>query len=61
MCSEVKLKELHVFQLQMLSNATGNFDSVNKLGQGGFGLVYKVYFIFRLSVTLSFRILSREM
>ncbi|KAH6826693.1 S-locus lectin protein kinase family protein [Perilla frutescens var. hirtella] len=37
----VKLEELHIFKFQMLSNATDKFDPVNKLGQGGFGLVYK--------------------
>ncbi|XP_037497597.1 G-type lectin S-receptor-like serine/threonine-protein kinase At1g11330 [Jatropha curcas] len=38
---KVKLQELPVFNLQKLALATGNFDVANKLGQGGFGPVYK--------------------
>lgn len=54
----VKFEELHVFQLQMLSNATGNFDSSNKLGQGGFGLVYKVFhFSFKFYFELSYSVM----
>ncbi|KAK1303144.1 G-type lectin S-receptor-like serine/threonine-protein kinase [Acorus calamus] len=30
-----------VFDLAMLRNATDNFSDVNKLGEGGFGVVYK--------------------
>ncbi|KAG6420664.1 hypothetical protein SASPL_117200 [Salvia splendens] len=37
----VKLYELPLFTFTMLSNATENFDCTNKLGQGGFGPVYK--------------------
>ncbi|KAK4439266.1 G-type lectin S-receptor-like serine/threonine-protein kinase [Sesamum alatum] len=37
----VKLEEVPFFKFEMLSEATGNFDSVFKLGQGGFGPVYK--------------------
>ncbi|XP_042040776.1 G-type lectin S-receptor-like serine/threonine-protein kinase At1g11300 isoform X1 [Salvia splendens] len=37
----VKLEELPTFRFMILSNATENFSPVNKLGQGGFGLVYK--------------------
>uniref|UniRef100_A0A6N2KFU8 non-specific serine/threonine protein kinase n=1 Tax=Salix viminalis TaxID=40686 RepID=A0A6N2KFU8_SALVM len=39
--NRVKLQELPMFNLQMLSAATDNFDISNKLGQGGFGPVYK--------------------
>ncbi|WCJ42969.1 G-type lectin S-receptor-like serine/threonine-protein kinase At1g11330 [Euphorbia peplus] len=39
--NQVKLQELPVFDLQMLTTATDNFDISNKLGQGGFGPVYK--------------------
>ncbi|KAJ6725120.1 hypothetical protein OIU85_022979 [Salix viminalis] len=37
---EVKLEPL--FKLQVLETATSNFDIANKLGQGGFGAVYRV-------------------
>ncbi|XP_047948348.1 G-type lectin S-receptor-like serine/threonine-protein kinase At1g11300 [Salvia hispanica] len=37
----VKLDELPLFTFTMLSNATQDFDCTNKLGQGGFGPVYK--------------------
>ncbi|KAL0363285.1 UNVERIFIED_CONTAM: G-type lectin S-receptor-like serine/threonine-protein kinase [Sesamum calycinum] len=37
----VKLEEVPFFKFEMLSKATGNFDSAFKLGQGGFGPVYK--------------------
>uniref|UniRef100_A0A6N2KL38 non-specific serine/threonine protein kinase n=2 Tax=Salix TaxID=40685 RepID=A0A6N2KL38_SALVM len=39
--NRVKLQDLPLFNLQMLSAATDNFDISNKLGQGGFGPVYK--------------------
>ena len=34
--------ELPIFDLMVISNATDNFASSNKLGEGGFGSVYKV-------------------
>ena len=34
--------ELPIFDLITISNATNNFASSNKLGEGGFGSVYKV-------------------
>lgn len=37
-----KLKELPLFEYQMLAAATENFAITNKLGEGGFGSVYKV-------------------
>ncbi|KAL8512035.1 hypothetical protein ACS0TY_018482 [Phlomoides rotata] len=37
----VKMDELFLFKFQMLSNATESFSLNNKLGQGGFGPVYK--------------------
>ena len=30
------------FTLRQLKAATNNFDSANKIGEGGFGIVYKV-------------------
>ena len=40
--------EMHYFDLSTLLTATNNFFDLNKLGKGGFGLVYKVkrFFIF---------------
>ncbi|XP_035545797.1 G-type lectin S-receptor-like serine/threonine-protein kinase At1g11330 isoform X2 [Juglans regia] len=36
-----KLQELPIFSLEELASATNNFHQSNKLGQGGFGPVYK--------------------
>jgi len=40
--SQVKLQELLLFDFERLATATNNFHLSNKLGQGGFGPVYKV-------------------
>jgi hypothetical protein len=40
--NQVKLQELPLFNLQELASATNNFHQSNKLGQGGFGPVYRV-------------------
>jgi len=34
--------ELPLFDLDIIAMATNNFSHENKLGQGGFGIVYKV-------------------
>ena len=34
--------ELPIFDLKAIANATGNFSRNSKLGEGGFGPVYKV-------------------
>ena len=37
-----KRNELQLFSFQSITTATNNFSIENKLGQGGFGPVYKV-------------------
>ncbi|KAG7653906.1 Bulb-type lectin domain [Arabidopsis suecica] len=39
--NQYKLKELPLFEFQVLAVATDNFSITNKLGEGGFGAVYK--------------------
>ena len=39
---QAKIEELPLFNFAKLAIATDNFNSLNKLGQGGFGPVYKV-------------------
>jgi hypothetical protein len=39
---QAKLQELLKFDFEILATATNNFHLSNKLGQGGFGPVYKV-------------------
>ena len=36
--------DLPTFDLSIITQATNNFSSVNKLGEGGYGLVFKVIF-----------------
>ncbi|KAK2393396.1 G-type lectin S-receptor serine/threonine-protein kinase [Trifolium repens] len=38
---QIKIKDLPLFEYNNISTATNNFDSTNKIGQGGFGSVYK--------------------
>ena len=40
--NQVKLKDLPLFEFEVLATSTDNFSLINKLGQGGFGPVYKV-------------------
>jgi hypothetical protein len=42
--------ELPLFSYESESAATNNFSAMNKLGEGGFGPVYKVGFIFLMNV-----------
>ncbi|GAU36624.1 hypothetical protein TSUD_387760 [Trifolium subterraneum] len=38
---QVKIEDLPLFEFHRISNATNNFSPSNKIGQGGFGSVYK--------------------
>ena len=44
MVTELRGLELQTgyFTLRQIKAATGNFDAANKIGEGGFGQVYKV-------------------
>ncbi|CAK9172100.1 unnamed protein product, partial [Ilex paraguariensis] len=42
----IKLEELPLFSFENLAKATDNFHGANKLGQGGFGPVYKVMVVY---------------
>lgn len=42
--SEKTSHAIHIFSLESVVMATDNFSSRNKLGEGGFGPVYKVTF-----------------
>ena len=44
--------ELHVFSFESITVATSNFSTENKLGEGGFGPVYKVRPVNSLSISL---------
>ena len=44
--------ELHVFSFESITIATSNFSTENKLGEGGFGPVYKVRPVNSLSISL---------
>lgn len=46
---QVRIQELSLFDFIKLATATNNFDLANKLGQGGFGPVYKVIFFYQSS------------
>ena len=37
--------ELPLFEFEKIANATSNFSNDNKLGEGGFGPVYKVIIV----------------
>ena len=42
---QFKLEELPLLSLDKLATATNNFHEANKLGQGGFGPVYRVMLV----------------
>lgn len=39
------------FSLRHIKAATGNFDAANKIGEGGFGPVYKVSTVYTLKLS----------
>ena len=43
--NQVKLEELPLLDFEKLVSATNNFHEANKLGQGGFGSVYRVMLV----------------
>lgn len=45
---EVQFPDLQLFGFGIIATATNNFDPNNKLGKGGFGLVYKVMAIYMI-------------
>jgi hypothetical protein len=47
---EKKDAELPLFSYESVLAATNNLSTVNKLGEGGFGPVYKVRYIFLINV-----------
>jgi len=44
-----RMEDLTLFDVGKVATATNNFHSENKLGQGGFGPVYKVIWIYQTS------------
>lgn len=42
--NQVNLQDLPLFRFDTLADATNNFCDANKLGKGGFGIVYKVQY-----------------
>ena len=44
--NQVKVQELPLFDFVKLASVTNNFHESNKLGQGGFGPVYRVMVAF---------------
>ena len=56
--NQVKLEELPLLDLEKLAAATNNFHEANKLGQGGFGPVYRVMLVHLSSMGVLFRTIS---
>ena len=48
--------DLPLFDFRTIANATNNFSDGNKLGQGGFGPVYKVIILFQQLILVSLMI-----
>ena len=55
--------EMHYFDLSTILTATNNFSDLNKLGEGGFGPVYKVERLFTFGVRIfgNYLIISFEL
>lgn len=51
---QVKLQELPLFDFEKLETATNHFHFNNKLGEGGFGPVYKVGIVLGVCVCVFF-------
>lgn len=47
-------EDLPSFDFRTIANATNNFSNNNKLGEGGFGPVFKVIILFHLPTTTRF-------
>jgi len=47
--------DMYIFDFQTILEVTANFSSTNKIGEGGFGPVYKVILILVLMVIFSLR------
>lgn len=43
--------DLPIFDMDMITRVTDNFSNKNKLGEGGFGIVYKVLFVICIRLT----------
>ena len=60
---DVDSAKMHYFDLSTILTATNNFSDLNKLGEGGFGPVYKVerLFIFGVCIFGNYLIISFEL
>ena len=52
--SQTQDRDLPLFDFEEIDKATNNFSWGNKLGQGGFGFVYKVIILILIMITTSF-------
>ena len=59
--NQVKLEELPLIDFNKLATATNNFHEANKLGQGGFGPVYRVIMPVPLDLCEVMYVLNNEL